>query len=233
MATVKGSTALIVGAGSGLSAALARRLSAAGARVALAARNAAKLSDITAEISGAAFACDASRTQDVAQLFAAVTQLMGAPDIVVYNAGARLRGPIAQLDPAEVERSIAITAFGGFLVGRQAAASMLERASGTILFSGASASIKGYAQSAPFAMGKFALRGLAQSMARELGPKGIHVAHIVIDGGIRSASRPVPDNAPDSLLAPEAIAQTYLDLIEQPRSAWTHELEVRPWVETF
>jgi NAD(P)-dependent dehydrogenase (short-subunit alcohol dehydrogenase family) len=233
MANIKGSTALIVGAGAGLSASLARKFSASGARVALASRNVDKLSALGAETSASVFACDASRSQDVRQLFAAVAERLGPPDIVVYNAGARVRGPIAGLDPADVERSIAVTAFGGFLVGQQAAIAMLERGSGTILFTGASASIKGYAQSAPFAMGKFALRGLAQSMAREFGPKGIHVAHIVIDGGIRSDGRPVPDNAPDSLLDPDAIAQTYLDLVEQPRSAWTHELEVRPWVETF
>jgi NAD(P)-dependent dehydrogenase (short-subunit alcohol dehydrogenase family) len=233
MTIIKGSTALIVGAGAGLSASLARALSASGARVALASRTIAKLTDLAGEISAGVFACDASRPQEVTQLFAAVRERSGPPDIVVYNAGARLRGPVAELDPSEVERSLAVTAFGGFLVGQQAAAAMLERGGGTILFTGASASIKGYAHSAPFAMGKFALRGLAQSMARELGPQGIHVAHIVIDGGIRSTSRPVPEKSPDSLLDPDAIAQTYLDLIAQPRSAWTHELELRPWVEVF
>jgi NADP-dependent 3-hydroxy acid dehydrogenase YdfG len=110
---------------------------------------------------------------------------------------------------------------------------MLLKKHGAILFTGASASVKGYAQSAPFAMGKFALRGLAQSMARELGPQGIHVAHMVIDGGIRSARRSEPADASDSLLDPDAIATTYLHVIRQPRSAWTAEIELRPWVEKF
>ena len=225
--------ALIVGAGDGLSASLARKLAADGTRVALAARNVAKLANLAGETSADTFACDASKLEDVTALFATLAARLGPPDIVVYNASARTRGPIADLDPAEVERSIAVTAYGGFLVGQQAARAMLERGQGTILFTGASASIKGFAQSAPFAMGKFALRGLAQSMARELGPKGIHVAHIVIDGGIRSDRNPNPADQPDSRLDPDAIAQTYLDLIAQPRSAWTHELEVRPWSERF
>jgi NAD(P)-dependent dehydrogenase (short-subunit alcohol dehydrogenase family) len=146
-----------------------------------------------------------------------------------------VRGPIADLDPAEVARTIEVTAFGAFLVGQQAARRMLPRGAGTIMFTGASAGVKGYPQSAPFAMGKFALRGLAQSMARELHPKGIHVAHFVIDGGVRNAERGrVEDgNSPDSLLAPEAIAASYMHVLEQPRSAWSWEIEVRPWVEKF
>jgi NAD(P)-dependent dehydrogenase (short-subunit alcohol dehydrogenase family) len=152
---------------------------------------------------------------------------------VIYNASFRARGPFIDLDPAEVERSIAVSAFGGFLVAQQAARRMLPKRHGTILFTGASASVKGYAQSAPFAMGKFALRGLAQSMARELAPQGIHVAHVVIDGGIKSARRSEPAAAPDSLLDPDAIAATYLQLIRQPRSAWTWEIELRPWIERF
>jgi NAD(P)-dependent dehydrogenase (short-subunit alcohol dehydrogenase family) len=126
-----------------------------------------------------------------------------------------------------------VTAFGGFLVAQEAARRMLPHRHGAILFTGASASLKGYAQSAPFAMGKFALRGLAQSMARELSPQGIHVAHVVIDGGIRSARRQEPADRPDSMLDPDAIAATYLHLLQQPRSAWTWEIEVRPWTESF
>jgi NAD(P)-dependent dehydrogenase (short-subunit alcohol dehydrogenase family) len=223
-------SALIVGAGAGLSASLARLFARNGMRVALAARDPAKLSALVQETGADCFPCDASKAGDVAHLFA---QLNAAPDVVVYNASGRARGPIAELDPHDVERAIAISAFGGFLVGQAAARAMLPRGSGTIIFTGASASVKGYPLSASFAMGKFALRGLAQSMARELAPKGIHIAHVVIDGGIRSATRQDPANAPDSLLDPDAIAETYLHLVNQHRSAWTWEIEVRPWVENF
>src|SRR5579885_2422433 len=133
----------------------------------------------------------------------------------------------------DVAKSIAVSAYGGFLVAQEAVKRMLPHRRGVILFTGASASVKGYAQSAPFAMGKFALRGLAQSMARELSPQGIHVAHIVIDGGIRSASRQNPPDRPDGFLDPDAIAQTYLHLVQQHRSAWAWEVELRPWIEKF
>jgi NAD(P)-dependent dehydrogenase (short-subunit alcohol dehydrogenase family) len=158
---------------------------------------------------------------------------LGAPDVVIYNASFRTRGPLVELEPAEVEKAIAVSAFGGFLVAQQAARRMLPQRRGAIFFTGASASVKGYAQSAPFAMGKFALRGLAQSMARELSPRGIHVAHFVIDGGIRGERRAPAADKPDALLDPDAIAQSYLHVLQQPRSAWTFELEVRPWVESF
>ncbi len=167
------------------------------------------------------------------KLFAALEAAGGAPDVVVYNASARARGPFIELDPAEVENALRGSAFAGFLVAQAAVKRMLPRGNGAVLFTGASASVKGYPQSAPFAMGKFALRGLAQSMARELAPQGIHVAHFVIDGGVRSASRPVPPDKPDSLLDPDAIAQTYLHVLQQPRSAWSWEVELRPWVEKF
>ena len=225
--------ALIVGAGEGLSASLARKLSAAGLQVALAARNMAKLAGLVDGTGAQAFSCDAADPSDVVRLFDEVRMRLGIPDVVIYNASARARGPIAGLDPAEVQRTLAVTAFGGFLVGQQAAKIMAERGSGVILFTGASASVKGYAQSAPFAMGKFALRGLAQSMARELGPQGVHVAHIVIDGAISSTRNPNPADRPDSHLDPDAIADTYLSLMAQQRSAWTHELELRPWIESF
>ena len=158
---------------------------------------------------------------------------MGAPEVVLYNPSYRTRGPLVDLDPAEVARSLAITAFGAFLVAQQAARGMLAAGHGTILLTGASAGVKGFAQSAPFAMGKFALRGLAQSMARELHPKGVHVVHVVVDGGIRSAGRPTPPDQPDSMLDPDAIAQTMLDVMAQPRSCWTDEIAVRPWMERF
>jgi NAD(P)-dependent dehydrogenase (short-subunit alcohol dehydrogenase family) len=226
-------TALIVGVGSGLSASLARLFAKAGMKIAVAARRAADLEALAKETGGKAFACDATKRAEVAKLFADVTAAYGAPDVVVYNASYRTRGPLIELDPAEVEKSLIVTAFGGFLVAQEAAKRMVPQHHGAILFTGASASVKGYAQSAPFAMGKFALRGLAQSMARELGPQGIHVAHVVIDGGIRSERRPNPPDKPDSMLEPDAIAESYLQLLQQDRSAWAWEIELRPWVERF
>src|SRR5271166_2165510 len=226
-------TALIVGAGRGLSASLARLLAAEGLRVALAARDAEKLAPLCASTGAKAFACDAVEPVQVARLFTEVEAAVGAPDVVVYNASGRARGPVAELVPAEVERAIMVSAFGGFLVAREAAARMLPKGHGAILFTGASASVKGYPLSAPFAMGKFALRGLAQSMARELGPQGIHVGHFVIDGAIRNPGRTEPADRPDSMLDPDAIAASYLHLLQQQRSAWAWEVELRPWVERF
>jgi NAD(P)-dependent dehydrogenase (short-subunit alcohol dehydrogenase family) len=233
MSRFEPTTALIVGAGQGLSAALARALAKEGVKVALAARSPDDLADLCAETGARAFACDAAERAAVEGLFADLDRGFGAPDTVVYNAGLRLRGPLVELDPAAVEKALLAGAYGGFLVGQAAARRMLARGRGAILFTGASASVKGYAQSAPFAMAKFALRGLAQSMARELAPQGIHVAHFVIDGGIRSAARPEPAEPPDAMLAPEAIAESYLHVLKQDRSAWTWEVELRPWVERF
>src|SRR3954462_507695 len=224
-------TALIVGAGEGISASLARLLSKQGIRVALAARNVTKLDGLCSETGAKAFACDATQADGVAALFAEVESAIGAPDIVVYNASQRARGPFLELAPADVAQSIAVSAFGGFLVAQQALQRMLPKRHGALLFTGASASVKGFAQSAPFAMGKFALRGMAQSLAREYAPQGIHVAHFVIDGGIRSAGRPDDPAKPDAPLDPDAIAQSYLDVLRQPRSAWSAEIELRPWVE--
>jgi len=224
-------SALIVGAGAGLSASLARALAKEGVRVALAARSVDDLDALKRETGAVTFACDASARTDVEKLFVELEAAGGAPEIVIYNASYRTRGPLIELDPTEVERSIAVSAFGAFLVAQQAVRRMLPKQRGAILFTGASASVKGYAQSAPFAMGKFALRGLAQSMARELAPQGIHVAHVVIDGGIKSARR--SESSPASLLDPDAIAQSYLHLIHQPRSTWSWEIELRPWVEKF
>ena len=233
METPKYKTALIVGAGSGLSASLARLFARQGIRVALAARSIEKLGVLCTETGARAFACDATKVDEVERLFGLVEREIGTPDVVVYNASARARGPFLDLVPAEVANSIAVSAFGGFLVAQEAVKRMLPNKHGAILFTGASASVKGYAQSAPFAMGKFALRGLAQSMARELSPQGIHVAHFVIDGGIRSAARIEPADRPDSMLDPDAIALSYWNVMQQPRSAWTWEVELRPWVEKF
>ena len=226
--------ALIVGAGSGLSASLARLFAREGMQIALAARNITKLVDLVYEINGSqAYTCDAARPEDVTNLFQEVESDIGAPDVVVYNASARARGPFIELSPADVERALMVSAYGGFLVAQAAVKRMLPQQHGAVLFTGASASIKGYPQSAPFAMGKFALRGLAQSMARELAPQGIHIAHFVIDGGIRNPGRTEPADKPDSMLDPDAIAANYLHVLKQPRSAWTWEMELRPWTEKF
>lgn len=225
--------ALIVGAGAGLSASLARLFLKEGMSVALAARSAEKLAEFVSATGAKAYNCDVAKRDEVEALFAALDKAGETPDVVVYNPSFRVRGALIDLDPAEVEKTLAITAFGAFLVAQQAVRRMLKKGQGVIVFTGASAGVKGYAQSAPFAMGKFALRGLAQSMARELHPQGIHVGHVVIDGGIRSARRPAEPDKPDALLDPDAIAQDYLHLIRQPRSSWSWEIEVRPWVERF
>jgi len=214
-------TVLIVGAGKGLSGSLGRLLEREGFNLALAARNPEKL-----DTGGLALRCDATDRAQVEAAFEAVERKWGVPSLVVYNASYRTRGPLVELDPDEVEKSVRVTAYAGFLVAQRAAKAMLPRGSGAIFFTGASASVKGYAQSAPFAMGKFALRGLAQSMARELSPKGIHIAHFVIDGGIGK-------DAGDAKLDPDEIARTYLSVYRQQRSAWSWEVELRPWVERF
>ena len=227
-------TALIVGTGSGLSAALARCFAQEGMRIALAARRVDKLGALAAETRARVLRCDASRREDVETLFAEVSVALGTPDIVVYNPSQRARGAITELVPEEVQQALMVSCFGGFLVAQAAARLMLARGSGTILFTGASASIKGYARSAPFAMGKFGLRGLAQSLARELAPQNIHVGHFVIDGGIRQAGDPRGgQRGEDGLLDPDAIAASYLHVHRQHRSAWTWEMELRPWVEPF
>ena len=223
-------TALIVGAGRGLSASLARAFARSGMQVALAARDAAKLDALCSETGATAFACDAQEPSQVARLFDALEAKLGAPDVVVYNASGRVRGPLTSLAPDDVRRALMVSAFGAFLVAQRAVPAMLAKGQGAVLLTGASASVKGYAESAPFAMGKFALRGLAQSMARELAPKGVHVAHFVIDGAIRPREQ---GDAGDAMLDPDAIASTYLHALQQPRSAWTWEVELRPWVERF
>ncbi|MBM10381.1 MAG: oxidoreductase [Magnetovibrio sp.] len=225
---------LIVGAGSGLSAAIARRCAARGMAVQLAARTTEKLSVLAKEIDAAVFRCDASKVGQVAALFDQLDNGPGIPDLVVYNPSYRQRAPFIDLDPNEVYKALMVTCYGGFLVGQHAAKRMLTMGQGSIFFTGASASVKGYIGSAPFAMGKFGLRGLVQSMAREFAPKNIHVAHFIIDGGIESEKRVQTESSvDDSLLNPDAIADTYMHVYDQPRSAWTWELELRPWVEKF
>ena len=236
--------ALIVGAGSGLSASLARLCAGEGMAVAIAARNTDKLAAVCEETGAKAYSCDATDAAQVDQLFDAVGSDLGTPDFVVYNASARARGPITEVDRDAVLNAVMVSCYAGFLVGQKAAQVMLPRGSGSIFFTGASASVKGYPQSAPFAMGKFGLRGLAQSMARELAPQNIHIGHFVIDGGIRQgnddprggrnlAAAGHTGEVTDSLLEPDAIARTYLDVYQQHRSVWTWEVELRPWVEKF
>jgi NAD(P)-dependent dehydrogenase (short-subunit alcohol dehydrogenase family) len=221
--------ALIIGAGPGISGALTRLLRAANIPVVMAARNPHKLASLARETGAIALPVDASDFIRTEQLFAETESHIGAPEIVIYNASGRLRGPIAELDHRHVEQAMAVTALGAFYAVQQAAKRMVPAGKGAILLTGATAGIKGFALSAPFAMGKFALRGLAQSAARELMPKGIHVAHIVVDGMVRGADA----DPSDGTLDPDAIAQSYMDLLRQHRSAWSWEIEVRPWSERF
>ncbi len=222
--------ALIVGAGPGLSASLVRACREAGMQPHIAARDGARVAKLAETLSAVGHVCDATDTRSVDAMFAALDKETKCPELVVYNPSARERGPLVELDREGVRRGLEVTAFGGFLVAQAATERMLVAGGGSIFFTGASASVKGYARSASFAMGKFALRGLAQSMARELAPKNIHVAHFIIDGGIRARDAPAGD---DERLDPDAIAKTYLDVHAQHRSAWTWELELRPWSERF
>lgn len=225
-------TALIVGAGPGISASVARAFVAEGIQIGLSSRNVDKLADLASEIDAHRFAADATDPASVADLFDEAEAAMGQIDIVLYNAVARVAGPLVELDVVEVERVIRTSTFAAFLVVQQAAQRMVPRKSGAILLTGASASVKGYARSAPFAMGMFGRRGLAESAARELHPQGVHVAHFVIDGAVRGSYEEDPQK-PDSLIDPDAIAQSYVDVLRQPRNAWSWEIALRPWTESF
>lgn len=230
------SIAIIIGAGEGLSASLARKLADRGHRLILAARDTAKLAGLAAETGAETVSCNARNAEDIARVFAAADAIGEPLAVAIYNPSARVRGPVTELDPAAVENAILVTAHGAFLMAQQAARRMIPRGEGAILFTGASAGVKGFANSSTFAMGKFALRGLAQSLARELHPKGIHIGHFVIDGSIENANRPErvsPGVNPHSMLEPDAIAETYMHFLDQPRSCWAWEIELRPWVEKF
>ena len=228
--------ALIVGVGSGISASFARLLAKDGYRVALASRDPTKLAGLATETNASTHACDAAEPASVDRLFEDIDRQFPKLDVCLFNASARAPGSIEDVDREQARNALLISSYGGFLVAQAATKRMLPHRAGTILLTGASASVKGYPQSAVFAMGKFALRGLAQSMARELAPKGIHVAHFVIDGGVRNAEKGRVEGANmsgDSYLDPDAIAESYLYVVHQPRSAWTWEVELRPWVERF
>jgi len=232
--TVDKSCAVIIGVGDGLSASLAREL-ATDHDLTLAARSGEKMREVATETGAETILLDATDEAAVGALFDALPQ---PPRVVIYNPSSRVRGPVAELDVEDVRRAMEVTAIGAFLAGKHATRRMLEAepvngCRGTILFTGASAGVKGFPKSAPFAMGKFAQRGLAESMARELHPQGIHVAWINIDGAILNPGRSEPDDQKGSMLRPDAIARTYRHLIEQDRSAWSNEVAVRPWVERF
>ena len=227
-------TALIVGAGPGLSSSLTYLLLKNKFKVAIAARNIVKLATLAETSNVDVFACDASNINQVQTLFKKLDKTLGTPDLVIYNPSARVRGGIVEVDPEDTQKAINITCFGAFLVAQEAAKRMVKRGSGSIFFTGASASVKGYANSSVFAMGKFGLRGLAQALARELHPQNIHIGHFIIDGGIKADHRPERnDPGDDSMLDPEAIANTYLQFHRQNRSSWSWEIELRPWLETF
>ena len=225
---------LIVGAGLGLSSSLAKCCADQGMKVALAARNLDKLEALARETNAELYQCDASSVDDVEELFARLDASIGTPEMVIYNPSSRVHGPVQELDPIKVQDALNITCYGAFLVAQQAAQRMLIQGHGSIFFTGATAGIKGFANSSVFAMGKFGLRGLAQSLARELHPKNIHIGHFVIDGGIRANHRPErQDDGSDRMLNPDDIAKSYLQFHRQHRSAWAWEIELRPWLENF
>lgn len=230
---------LVAGAGEGLGRSVALRFAREGYAVALAARNAEKLRRVSSETGGRAFPADLGSEAEVLRLFEAVESSLGPIDAVAFIASSRMQGPFAEISLADFERVWRGSCLTGFLVGREAARRMLPRGRGTVIFTGASGSVRGRAGFAAFAAGKGALRFMAQSMARELGPKGIHVATVLIDGAIdskkmwRDHRERMEKLGPDGALNPDAIAETYWQIHGQPRSAWTHEADLRPWAEPF
>ena len=223
--------AIIVGAGYGLSASLARLLSKSGFDLVLASRNVEKNYNLAKETNANLEECDVTSIQQVENLFKKADDILGTPDLVIFNPSARLRGTVEELDMRAAKKAIEVSTIGALSVAKEAATRMLPRGSGSIFFTGASASVKGFANSSVFAVGKFGLRGLAQSLARELHPKNIHIGHFVVDGQI---SPPLDtNNELDSKLISDEIANAYLQMHRQHRSAWSWEIELRPWVERF
>ena len=225
---------IIVGVGQGLSASLARLFHKEGMQVVLAARDVRKLELLANESNAKAIECDASNIDDVEELFKQTDDYFGLPDVVIYNPSFRVRGAISSCDPIEVRKALDITCYGAFLVAQQAVKRMKKLGHGSLFFTGATAGVKGFANSSVFAMGKFGLRGLAQSLARELHPENIHVGHFVIDGSIGPNLRDSKDEESyDDMLNPDDIAQSYLDFHRQRRNSWSWEIELRPWIEKF
>ena len=223
--------AIIVGAGQGLSASLARLLSKSGFDLVLASRNVEKNYNLAKETNAKLEECDVTSIQQVENLFKKADDILGTPDLVIFNPSARLRGTVEELDMRAAKKAIEVSTIGALSVAKEAATRMLPRGSGSIFFTGASASVKGFANSSVFAVGKFGLRGLAQSLARELHPKNIHIGHFIVDGQI---SPPFDtNNELDSKLISDEIANAYLHMHRQHRSAWSWEIELRPWVERF
>lgn len=231
-------TALVIGAGPGLGTAMAHQFANAGMNVALAARNTEKLRQLVSEIcarggSACAYGCDATHARSVSRVFMSVLRDLGPPSLVVYNVENFIPGTVLEIEPSAFENCWQAMCFGGFIVGQQAAKLMVAAGRGTIIYTGATASLRGRDGYLNLAVGKFGVRALAQVMARELGPKGVHVAHIVIDGGILSPDSPVDAHAKRSSLYPQEVAQTIVHLHKQHASAWTQELDLRPWIEKF
>jgi len=196
--------------------------------VVLAARNIDKLKELKEETNASVYRCDSSKVESVSKLFLELDKTIGTPNLVIYNAAYRVKGGITELDPIQTQEAINVTCYGAFLVAQEATKRMLKRKSGSIFFTGATAGVKGFANSAVFAMGKFGLRGLAQSLARELHPQNIHIGHFIIDGGIGYTS-----SSEYEMINPDAIAKTYLNFHYQEKSAWSYEIELRTWKEKF
>lgn len=222
---------VVFGVGPGLGASVSRRFAKAGYSIAMVARNLEKLLPLVKEINslgvkGITIGADATVESDVLDVFARLEEEIGPVRVAVYNASLRIRKPILKITSEEFIDAWKLSCYGGFLVGREAAKYMVTRGKGSIFFTGATASVKGFSNSAAFAVGKFGLLGLAESMARELQPKGIHVAHFIIDGVIGRDPQ-------DKKLAPDAIAEAYYQVHLQHRSSWSFKVELRPWLERF
>ena len=219
---------LIVGAGSGLSASLARAFNSKGMKIVLAARNIDKLDSLKKEIDALVFKCDSTENKSVQNLFLQTDSIIGTPEIVIYNPSLRIVKPFIEYEPDEMLQSIKVNSYGAFLVAHESVKRMLKLGKGNIFFTGSSASVKGFAKSSSFAMGKFGLRGLAQSLARELHPQNIHIGHFVIDGGI---GKEQVGNY--QMIHPDEIAKQYLNFYLQNKKAWSWEIEIRTNTEKF